>query len=98
MAGKNPIFVWINEERYAKLQEAGLADKCEERLAGLKVLTVYADDDQAKTLVEKFGAKHDTSTTGSIELLPKDVKDALFDKVVAKRSLDVVGDVLQDLL
>ncbi len=94
MAGKNPIYLWVNEERYEQLEKAGLAHHTEERLAGLKVLIVYADDDQAKTFVQKFGAKHDTSTTGSIELLPKDVKHRLFEKVVEKQSIDVVGDVL----
>ncbi|MCF8103864.1 MAG: hypothetical protein K9K64_00125 [Desulfohalobiaceae bacterium] len=96
MAGKNPIYVWVNEERYEQLEKAGLAHHTEERLAGLKVLVVYADDEQAKTFVDKFGAKHDTSTTGSIELLPKEVKHRLYDKVVEKQSLDVVSDVLKE--
>ncbi|MCF8037675.1 MAG: hypothetical protein K9K79_00015 [Desulfohalobiaceae bacterium] len=96
MAGKNPIYVWVNQERYAELEKAGLAHHTEERLAGLKVLVVYADDEQAKTFVDKFGAKHDTSTTGSIELLPKEVKHRLYDKVVEKQSLDVVSDVLKE--
>ncbi len=97
MAAKNPIFVWVNEERYEQLENAGLAHHTEERLAGLKVLIVYADDDQAATFVKDFGAKHDTSTTGSIELLPPKVKDKIFEKVVEKQSLDVVGDVLKEL-
>ena len=96
MAGKNPIYLWVNEERYEQLEKAGLAHHTEERLAGLKVLVVYADDEQAKQFVTQFGAKHDTSTTGSIELLPKEVKHALFEKVVEKQNLDVVGDVLKD--
>jgi hypothetical protein len=66
-------------------------------LAGLKVLVVYADDEQAATMVNEFGAKHDTSTTGSIELLPAKVKNKIFDKVVEKQSLDVVSDVLKEL-
>ncbi|MFP3979840.1 MAG: DUF6955 family protein [Desulfobacterales bacterium] len=96
MAGKNPIYIWINEERYAELEKAGLADYTEERLAGLKVLVVHADDEQAKQCVNKFGAKHDTSTTGSIELLPAHVKNKIYEKVVEKRSLDVVGDALAE--
>ncbi|MBI5050035.1 MAG: hypothetical protein HZC11_03955, partial [Nitrospirae bacterium] len=35
-----PINLWINEERLAKLQQAGLAGMCKEVLAGLKVLAV----------------------------------------------------------
>ncbi len=97
MAAKNPIYVWVNEERYAQLEQAGLAHHTEERLAGLKVLVVYADDEQAATMVNEFGAKHDTSTTGSIELLPAKVKNKIFDKVVEKQSLDVVSDVLKEL-
>ncbi len=95
--GKNPIYVWVNEERYQQLQEAGLAHHTEERLAGLKVLIAYANDEQAKILVNEFGAKHDTSTTGSIELLPPKVKDKIFEKVVEKRSLDVMDDVLKEV-
>ena len=96
-AAKNPIYVWVNEERYEQLEKAGLAHHTEERLAGLKVLVVYATDDEAKVLVDKYGAKHDTSTTGSIELLPKEVKNKLFEKVVEKKSLEVVTDALKDL-
>jgi len=97
MAAKNPIYVWVNEERYEQLEQAGLAHHTEERLAGLKVLVVYADDEQAATMVNEFGAKHDTSTTGSIELLPAKVKNKIFEKVVEKQSLDVVSDVLKEL-
>lgn len=97
MAGKNPIYIWINEERYEELEKAGLAKYTEERLAGLKVLVVHADDEQAKRCVNEFGAKHDTSTTGSIELLPREVKNKIYEKVVEKRSLDVVGDALAEL-
>lgn len=95
--GKNPIYVWINEERYAELEKAGLAHHTEERLAGLKVMVVYANDEQAKRLVNEFGAKHDTSTTGSIELLPAKVKNKIFEKVVEKQSLDVMEDVLKEV-
>ena len=97
MADKNPIFIWINEERYEELERLGLAHHCTERLAGLKVLTVNATDNQAATLVKDFGAKHDTSTTGSVELLPRKVKNAIFDKVVEKQSLDVMDDVLKEV-
>jgi len=97
MAGKNPIYIWINEERYDQLEKAGLAHHTEERLAGLKVMVVYADDEQAKRFVNEFGAKHDTSTTGSIELLPAHIKNKIYDKVVEKQSLDVVGDVLAEV-
>ena len=95
--GKNPIYIWVNEERYEKLKELGLDKHTEERLAGMKVLTVYANDEEANRLVKEFGAKHDTSTTGSIELLPPYLKDKIFDKVVDKKSLEVVSDVLKEV-
>lgn len=95
--GKYPIYIWVNEERYAELEKAGLSHHCEERLAGMKVITVYANDEQAKTLVNNFGGKLDTSTTGSIELLPARVKNKIFEKIAEKQSLDIMDDVLKEV-
>jgi hypothetical protein len=39
-------------------------------------------------------AKFDASTTKSIELLPKDVKDKIFDKVIEKQTVDMMDDFL----
>ncbi|MEJ2717355.1 MAG: hypothetical protein P8182_09485 [Deltaproteobacteria bacterium] len=92
---KYPINIWINEERFAKLDKAGLGDLCEEMLAGLKVLRVYADDAEKDKILQVFPtAKFDSATTKSIELLPKDVKDKIFDKVVEKQSVNIMGDFL----
>jgi hypothetical protein len=89
---KYPINIWINEERFAKLEKAGLGNLCEEMLAGLKVLRVYANDAEKDKILKVFPtAKFDSATTKSIELLPKDVKDAIFDKVVEKESVDIMG-------
>ncbi|RLB07149.1 MAG: hypothetical protein DRG59_06810, partial [Deltaproteobacteria bacterium] len=86
-----------NEERYEKLREAGLADMCEEMLAGLKVLRVYANEQQKDKILKVFPtAKFDASTTKSIELLPREVKDKIFDKIVEKRSVDVLDEFLAD--
>ncbi len=94
---KYPINIWINEERYEKLREAGLADMCEEMLAGLKVLRVYANEQQKDKILKVFPtAKFDASTTKSIELLPREVKDKIFDKIVEKRSVDVLDEFLAD--
>jgi Family of unknown function (DUF6955) len=94
-AEKYPINIWINEERYSKLQKAGLAGLPEEMLAGLKVLRVYADDAQKDKILKTFPtAKFDSATTKSIELLPKDVKDKIFEKVVEKQSVDIMADFL----
>ena len=94
-AEKFPINIWVNEERYEKLRGAGLADMCEEMLAGLKVIRVYANAAQRDKLLKVFPtAKFDTATTKSIELLPKDVKDTIFDKVVERNTVDVLDEFL----
>jgi hypothetical protein len=95
MAEKYPINLWVNEERYEKLQKAGLAEMCEEMLAGMKVIRVYADDNQKDKILQVFPtAKFDASTTKSIELLPKAVKDKIFDKVIEKQTIDMMDDFL----
>jgi hypothetical protein len=92
---KYPINIWVNEERFDKLSKAGLADMCEEMLAGLKVIRVYANDAQRDKILKVFPtAKFDSATTKSIELLPRDVKDKIFDKVVEKQSIDMMDDFL----
>jgi len=96
MAEKYPINIWINEERYEKLQRVGLADMCEEMLAGLKVFRVYANDEQRDKILRVFPtAKFDSATTKSIELLPREVKDAIFEKCVEKKSMDILEDFLK---
>ena len=88
---KYPVNIWVNEERFAKLQEAGLADMCEEMLAGLKVIRVYADDAQKDKILQAFPtAKFDSATTRSIELLPRDVKDRIFSTIVEHQSVDIM--------
>ncbi len=92
---KFPINIWINEERYDKLQEAGLHRLCEEMLAGLKVLRVYANEAQREKILKVFPtAKYDSATTKSIELLPKDVKDKIFDVCVANKTVDCMDKFL----
>ena len=91
---KYPINIWINEERYEKLQQAGLAKMCEEMLAGLKVLRVYANDTQRDKIKVFPTAKFDSATTKSIELLPKDVKDKIFDVCVANKTVDCMDKFL----
>lgn len=93
---KYPINIWINEERFDKLAQAGLGSLPEEMLAGLKVLRVYANDAQKDKILKVFPtAKFDSATTKSIELLPRDVKDKIFDTVVAKKSVDIMDDFLK---
>lgn len=95
--GRYPINLWVNEERYEKLQRAGLADLCEEMLAGMKVIRVYANDEQKDRILEIFPmAKFDTATTKSIELLPREVKDKIFGFVVEKKNIDIIKDFLRE--
>lgn len=90
------INIWINEERLAKLQKVGLAEMAEEQLAGLKVLKVPCTEEQKDKVLKAFPtAKYDSATTKSIELLPREVKDKIFDKVVEKQSLDIMEDFLK---
>jgi hypothetical protein len=93
---KYPINLWVNEERYEKLQKSGLAYMCEEVMAGLKVIRVYANDAQKDKILTAFpSAKFDSATTKSIELLPREVKDKIFDLAVEKKSIDVIDEFLK---
>ncbi len=91
-----PINLWINEERLSKLQNAGLAGMCKEVLAGLKVLAVPNTAEQRDKVLKLFPmAKFDTATTKSIELLPRAIKDKIFDLVVQKKSLNVMDEFIK---
>jgi hypothetical protein len=91
-----PINLWINEERLEKLRAAGLADMCKEVLAGLKVIAVPNTAEQRDKVLKIFTmAKFDTATTKSIENLPRQVKDQIFDLVVKKKSLNVMDEFIK---
>lgn len=91
------INIWINEERLEKLQKVGLAGMAEEVLAGLKVFKVPCTEEQKDKVLKVFPtAKYDSATTKSIELLPREVKDKIFDVVVEKQSLDIMGEFLKN--
>lgn len=98
MAETYPINIWINEERLAKLQKAGLDSLTQEMLAGLKVLRVPTNEKQRDEVLKIFPtAKYDSATTKTIELLPKDVKDKIFDMVVAKKTVDIMDDFIKSV-
>lgn len=95
MMNKITINIWINEQRYRELSRAGLEDMTEEVLAGMKVLQVFCNEEEKDAILKKYPqAKYDQSTTKSIELLPAELKDNIFTKIVEKKSLDVVHEVL----
>ena len=90
-----PINIWVNEERYRSLESVGLSSMCEEMLAGMKVIRVFANDTQKDKILKVFPtAKFDASTTKSIELLPREIKDGIFSKVVEQKKLNVLDDFL----
>jgi len=98
MAETYPINIWINEDRFDKLQKAGLESLTVEMLAGLKVLRVPTNEHQRDEILKIFPmAKYDSATTKSIELLPKDVKDKIFDMIVSKKSLEIMDDFIKSV-
>jgi hypothetical protein len=98
MAETYPINIWINEERLAKLQKAGLDALTQEMLAGLKVLRVPTNEKQRDDILKIFPmAKYDSATTKTIELLPKAVKDKIFDMVVARKSLEIIDEFIKSV-
>jgi hypothetical protein len=98
MSETYPINIWINEERYEKLQQAGLAHMAKEKMAGLKVLAVPTNEEQKDKILKLFPmAKFDSATTKSIELLPRDVKDKIFDLIIQKKTVEVIDDFIKSV-
>jgi hypothetical protein len=98
MAETYPINIWINEDRLAKLQKAGLDALTQEMLAGLKVLRVPTNEKQRDEILKIFPmAKYDSATTKTIELLPKAVKDKIFDMVIDKKTVDIMDDFIKSV-
>ncbi len=96
MAETYPINIWINEERFKELQAAGLADLLKEELAGMKVLAVPCTAEERDKVLKLFPmAKFDAATTKSIELLPKYVKDKIYEMVVKRKKLQVMSEFCQ---
>jgi len=42
-------------------------------------------------------AKYDHSTSKSIELLPAELKTRIFNEILNKKDLDVIGDILKEI-
>jgi len=98
VAKKYPINIWVNDERYEKLQKAGLTNITEDVLAGMKVLKLQCTEEQKDEILKLYPmAKFDTATTKSIELLPAEVKNKMFDLVIKEKSLDVVEEFLKSV-
>jgi len=98
MTERYPINIWINDERYEKLRQAGLANMTEDVLAGRRVLKLQCTEKQKDEILRLYPmAKFDTATTRSIELLPPEIKDKMFYLVVKNKNLDVVEEFLKDV-
>jgi len=98
MAEVFPINIWINEERLEKLHKAGLDSLTQEMLAGLKVLRVPTNEKQRDEILKIYPmAKYDSATTKTIELLPKAVKDQIFDMAVQKKTVDMMDDFIKSV-
>jgi hypothetical protein len=91
-----PINIWINEERYKKLQNVGLAGMTKDVLAGMRVLQIHCNERQKDKLLSLYPmAKFDSATTKSIELLPAEVKNQVFELVIKNKRLDIIEDFLR---
>ncbi|MCD6575499.1 hypothetical protein J7K97_07500 [Candidatus Aerophobetes bacterium] len=98
MVEKYPINIWINDERYEKLRQAGLADMAEEVLAGMRVIKLQCTEKQKDEILRLYPmAKFDTATTKSIELIPSDAKEEMFNLVIRRKSLDVIDEFLKNV-
>jgi len=97
---KIKVNVWINEERLEALHNAGMAGSAKEAFAGMKLLEIYTTEEQKDIVLQRFpGAKYDSATTKSIELLPKNAKDRLLELSIALHSTgpDVVDRFLAEV-
>jgi hypothetical protein len=97
MASQFPIHIWINDERYEELKQTGLAAASKDVLAGMRVISVLCSAAQKDELLKRYpSAKYDSATTRSIELLPRQVKDRLFELIIQLRSTEVIDAFLSN--
>ena len=98
MAETYPINLWINEERYDRLNKVGLADMAKDVLAGMKLLQLQCTKEQRDRILKLYPmAKFDSATTKSIELLPAEAKDKMFDLVIRRKKLAVIEEFLEGI-
>ena len=96
MEDRCSINIWINEERNEKLANAGLAHLAKDALAGMKILQLYCTKEQKDRILKFYSqAKFDSATTKSIELLPPEVKNKIFNLIIKNKSLNVLDEFLK---
>ena len=92
------INLWINEERYDKLNQVGLASVAKDVLAGMKVLQLQCTKEQKDRILQFYPmAKFDSATTKSIELLPAEAKDNMFNLVIKRRNLGIIEEFFESI-
>ena len=92
------INIWINEERDKKLREVGLANMTKDALAGMKVLQLKYTEKQKNEILELYPmTKFDTSTTKSIELLPEEVKNKMFELIIKRKNINIIDEFLESV-
>ncbi|QXJ34055.1 DUF6955 family protein [Saccharolobus shibatae] len=79
------IYIWLSEEMSKKLEDLGL-NYAREVLGGMKRIEIELEQDIVEEIVKLFpNAKVDSSTTKSIELLPKSFKNEILRIIIEKR-------------
>jgi len=95
LAETYPINLWINEERYKELTKVGLDDMAKDVLAGMKLLQLQCTKEQKERILKLYPtAKFDSATTKSIELLPAEAKNKMFNLVIKRMHLAVIEEFL----
>lgn len=98
MAENYPINIWINEERNEKLCKVDMDSFAKDVLAGMKVLQLQCSEKQKDKILKLYPmAKFDSSTTKSIELLPAEAKEKLFNLIIEQKSLDIIKEFLKSI-
>ena len=93
-----PINIWINKERNEKLYQVGMDSLAKDVLAGMKVLQLQCSEKQKDKILKLYPmAKFDSSTTKSIELLPAEAKEKLFNLIIKQKSLDIIKEFLKSV-
>ena len=90
------INIWINEERNELLHKFGLDNLAKDVLAGMKVLQLRCTEKQKNKILKRYHmAKYDSTTTKTIELLPAEAKNKLFDLIIKNKTLDIIEEFLK---
>ena len=93
-----PINIWINKERNEKLCKVDMDSLAKDVLAGMKVLQLQCTGKQKDKILKFYPmAKFDSSTTKSIELLPAEMKNKMFNLTIKRKSVNVIEEFLESV-